>query len=105
MPLPEPISIIESKFLFFSKTVEVTLDIEEQKPDQIHFKLKDGPFHIYNGNWSLKRSDNGYTQLIYQAIAKPDFFSPKFVMRRVLKKNFRESLEAIRSETKRRHQK
>ena len=95
----------KSKFLFFSKTVEITLDIEEQKPDYIQFQIKTGPFHIYRGNWSLTELNLGETHLTYEAIIKPDFFSTKFIMKKVLKKQFRVSLEAIRIETKRRNQK
>lgn len=95
----------KSKFFLFSKTVEIYLRLEQYRPGLIKFELRDGPFHYYRGSWTLTDRDVDGTLLTYRAVVKPDFFSPKFITKRVMKNELRASLEAIRAETKRRNQK
>jgi len=93
----------KSKFLFFSKTIEVKLRLTEQKLEKLIFDLIEGPFHIYRGEWNLSITSIGDIRLTYEAIVKPDFFSPGYVIKRVLSNDFRKSLESIRKESQRRN--
>ena len=93
-----------SRFWIFGKTVEVTLDIQEFARDSMIFNLRRGPFHEYSGRWDLfQDTGNNTTQLIFRALIKPDFYAPKFIIRRVIRNDFRSSLDAIRNEVLRRY--
>ncbi len=93
----------EMRFLIFGKTVEVTLKVQEFPQDSFQFEILDGPFHYYSGQWSLLTHSNaGSVELVYEAVVKPNFFAPRFLVKRVMQNEFRSSLEAIRTETFRR---
>ena len=93
-----------SRYFIFSKTVAVKLRVEEEEPEGFVFELEEGPFHLYQGSWTLTANDHSGILLTYQAIVKPDFFSPRFLIKRAMRNEFRRSLNAILGETRRQTQ-
>ena len=93
----------KTRFLIFAKTVEVTLEVQEFSQDSIRFEILEDPFHHYSRQWSLLTLSNaGSVELAYEAVVKPNFFAPRFLVKRVMQNEFRSSLKAIRTETFRR---
>jgi ribosome-associated toxin RatA of RatAB toxin-antitoxin module len=93
-----------SKFMMFSRTVHLVLDVEESDGT---IRFRDGchkSFIVYDGSWTITPQGSG-TELVYELTAKPAFSVPGMVLRRLLERDSREMIDGLRAEiTARAHQ-
>ena len=54
-------------------------------------------FVIYDGSWTITPQDSG-TELVYELTAKPAFSVPGMVLRKLLDRDARETIEGLRAE-------
>ena len=86
-----------SEYLFFSKRVHLTLDVEEGA-QTIRFRDRcNKSFHVYEGAWTLTPHEAG-TELAYELTAKPAFSVPGFVIRKLLNRDARVMIERLQTE-------
>lgn len=86
-----------SKFMFFSKRVQLLLEVAEGD-DVIHFRDQSGvSFTSYEGSWTIIPQGHG-VELVYELTAAPSFDVPLFVIRRVLGADARDMAEHMRVE-------
>jgi len=91
----------ESKFLLFSKTVHLLLHVEEGERI-IAFRDACGTsFERYEGAWTLVPEGDRAT-VIYTLTADPSFAVPGAVLKRLLDRNARQTIEQLRAEAARR---
>jgi carbon monoxide dehydrogenase subunit G len=87
----------ESKFLMFSKTVHLMLDVREGA-HVLSFKDIGGKsFTRYEGSWTLSRNGAG-TTVTYMLTADPSFTVPGGMLRRLLDRNARQTIDHLRAE-------
>jgi ribosome-associated toxin RatA of RatAB toxin-antitoxin module len=90
-----------SKFLMFSKTVNLRLAILEEG-GRISFVDECGrSFTRYAGSWQLTQED-GFTRVVYELTAQPAFEVPDFLVARVLGRDAKDMIERLRNEMNRR---
>lgn len=90
-----------SRYLLFSKTIHLLLDIREEG-DVITFRDTCGrSFSRYEGQWRLEEGA-GTTSLVYRLTAEPGFEVPDFVINRVLSRDAAEMITHLRAEVARR---
>lgn len=86
-----------SSYLFFSKRVRLVLDIDET-PAALRFRDRSlASFSHYEGTWTLIER-GGDTELGYDLTARPAFSVPGFVLRRLLSRDARAMIAALRAE-------
>ena len=91
----------ESKFMLFSKRVHLVLDVNEG-PRVITFRdLCGKSFDRYEGSWTLA-SDGDKSTVVYTLTADPSFAVPGSVLRRLLDRNARQTVDQLRAEAARR---
>jgi len=86
-----------SKFMMFSRTVHLVLDVEESDG---MIRFRDGchkSFVVYDGSWTITSQGSG-TELIYELAAKPAFSVPGMVLKRLLERDSREMIDGLRAE-------
>lgn len=89
-----------SKYMLFSKTIHLVLDIEESD-EVIAFRDRCGrSFTRYEGSWSLRPQANQTTQteVTYQLAARPAFSVPGFVLRKLLNRDAVVMVDRLRGE-------
>lgn len=93
----------ETRFLFFRKTMFVTLNILEKPMEEIAFSNLDGNMELFSGKWLLKGSEDGKsTRLRYQLEFKPSFFAPRWIVRHTIEREVPEQLQMISKEAQKR---
>jgi ribosome-associated toxin RatA of RatAB toxin-antitoxin module len=86
-----------SKFMMFSRTVHLILEVEESD-GAIRFRDRcHKGFVVYDGSWTMTPQSSG-TDLIYELTAKPTFNVPGMVLRRLLERDAREMIDGLRAE-------
>jgi ribosome-associated toxin RatA of RatAB toxin-antitoxin module len=86
-----------SKFMWFSKTIHLVLDVEEGD-EVITFRDRCArSFRRYEGSWTIKR-DGERTELTYQLAAHPAFSVPGFVLRKLLNRDAVVMVDRLRTE-------
>ena len=86
-----------SRFMMFSKRVHLVLDITETA-DTLSFRDRCGrSFSRYEGSWRYAASDGG-TEIVYQLAAQPSFDVPEFILKRLLKRDSGQMIDALRKE-------
>lgn len=91
----------ESKFLLFSKTVYLLLHVTEG--DRV-IQFRDAcrtSFDRYEGAWTLV-PDGDRATVVYTLTADPSFKVPGAVLKRLLDRNARQTIEQLRAEVARR---
>ena len=86
-----------SKFMMFTRTVHLVLDVEEAEGS---IRFRDGchrSFVVYEGSWTITPHAAG-TDLVYELTAKPAFSVPGMVLRRLLERDSREMIDGLRAE-------
>jgi ribosome-associated toxin RatA of RatAB toxin-antitoxin module len=86
-----------SKFMMFSRTVHLVLDVEETAST---IRFRDAchkSFLVYEGSWTLSPQDSR-TELTYELTAKPAFSVPGMVLKRLLERDSREMIDGLRAE-------
>ena len=92
---------ISGRFLIFTRTLRVLLDIHEKPEHSISFTDVSGrDFAFYRGDWAL-RDGSGSVDVRYEAQAKPRTFPP-FWADSLFADAARSQLEAVRAEILRR---
>ena len=89
-------------FLFFHKTVELTLDVKEE-PGRVEFQKDYGPdFNAYSGSWEIHPFEGGCS-VVYRLDAEPAAsLGPRFAAKRALKQTAEDLLKQVRQEILRR---
>lgn len=87
------------RFLLFSRSVKLTLEVREERPKRLDFRDIEGrQFKQYEGSWTIASSSGG-CRVGYRLAAQPDpSLGPRFAAKAVLKKNARRLLEEVRAE-------
>jgi carbon monoxide dehydrogenase subunit G len=86
-----------SRFMMFSKTVHLVLEIAEGV-DTVRFRDRSGrSFTRYEGSWRLCEVTGG-TEIRYVLTAQPSFDVPEFVLKRLLKRDSGRMIESLRQE-------
>ncbi len=84
------------KLLTFNFKARVVLDLEEQFPQKIHFRLVEGDLKDYSGSWQLEPLDSNSTLLHYSVYVWPHRTVPVGMIERRLAKDLQLNLLAIR---------
>lgn len=86
-----------SKFLMFSKTVHLVLEVSEQD-GEIRFRDRSGQsFTAYQGAWIVVPHGSG-AMITYHLMAKPAFDVPGFVLKRLLKRDAALLIDRLKAE-------
>ena len=86
-----------SKFMWFSKTVHLVLDVDEGN-EVIAFRDRcTRSFRRYEGSWTMTRQGE-LTELTYQLAARPAFSVPGFVLRKLLNRDAVVMVDRLRTE-------
>jgi hypothetical protein len=86
-----------ARVLFFSKHVQLRLDIQEE-PGAIRFRDRSGQsFTRYEGRWLLSERD-GHGVITYELTAQPAFDVPGWVLTRLLKRDAERLIERLQGE-------
>jgi ribosome-associated toxin RatA of RatAB toxin-antitoxin module len=86
-----------SRYLLFSKRVHLLLEVNEGD-EVIEFRdLCSKSFTRYQGVWVIA-AGNADTELRYELTAQPAFGVPGFVLRKLLDRDAREMIDALRME-------
>lgn len=91
----------ESRFLLFSKTVHLLLHVEEGERIIAFRDACRTSFERYEGAWILVPEGDRAT-VIYTLTADPSFAVPGPVLKRLLDRNARQTIEQLRAEAARR---
>ena len=91
----------ESKFLLFSKTVHLLLHVDEGERVIAFRDACRRSFERYEGAWTLV-PENDRATVIYTLTADPSFAVPSAVLKRLLDRNARQTIEQLRAEAVRR---
>jgi hypothetical protein len=68
---------MEGGFLFFTKRVNVLLDVKENPFQSITFRdLRRKDFEVYQGGWDLRPEAQGKVEVVYRLEAKQNFSLP-----------------------------
>ncbi len=87
-----------ARFLFFSRAIEVMLEVEEFPVERVVSRATSGDFREMDGAYTLQRNDAGL-ELRYEGHIVPNFFAPPFgatsAVRRLIEGQFRAMVEEI----------
>src|SRR5690606_11188225 len=86
-----------SKFMLFSRTVRLRLEVTEGERELAFRDLSGESFESYQGSWTIE-SDGARTRVFYVLAAQPRFDVPGFVLKRVLTSNAREAIDQLCAE-------
>ena len=87
----------ESTFLMFSKTVYLVLDVREGAHVLTFKDIGGKSFTRYEGSWTLSRN-GAATTVIYTLTADPSFKVPGGMLRRLLDRDARKTIDHLRAE-------
>ena len=86
-----------SRFMMFSKTVHLLLEVTENG-DSLQFVDRCGTsFKTYAGTWRVDQKEGG-SVVTYQLDARPAFDVPEFMLKRLLKRDAGQMIERLRDE-------
>ncbi|MBC8525116.1 MAG: SRPBCC family protein [Chlorobium phaeobacteroides] len=86
-----------SGIFFIEKSVAIVLSVKEFFPRSLSFEILEGEFSVYRGEWRFEPSEDGSaTFLSWQALLKPRFFAPPFLVSFVQHQDLPTILRAIR---------
>jgi ribosome-associated toxin RatA of RatAB toxin-antitoxin module len=86
-----------SRFMMFSKRVHLVLEVT-QEAGRLRFRDRCGlSFSRYEGSWRYAPSEGG-TEIVYELAAQPTFEVPEFILKRLLKRDSSQMIEALRRE-------
>ena len=79
------------------KRVTYTLILTEDEPNSVSWRLKEGPFKISNGRWTLTETPDGNTHALYDIEVKVAAFVPKSVSSRIVGKTVPALLQSFKA--------
>lgn len=94
--------VLQGRFLFFSRSVDLRLQITEQAPWRIDFtQLGAQPFRHYEGSWVLEATPSGVRVDYTLAVSRGDM-APVFIERKLFRENSTELMVELKKEVERR---
>ena len=85
------------RVMMFAKRVHLVLEVREE-PGMIRFRdLCGKSFARYEGSWRIVEQ-NSTTTIMYELIAKPTFDVPGFMLKRLLKRDAKQTIEQLQVE-------
>lgn len=87
----------ESKFMLFSKRVHLLLDVLEGDRVIAFRDLCGKSFARYEGTWTLA-ADGAHAMVVYSLTADPSFAVPGSVLKRLLDRSARQTVDHLRAE-------
>lgn len=94
--------VLLGKFMFFSKTLRLLLQIDETPPYRIDFtQLGDKPFRHYEGSWQVEPTVAG-TRVDYTLSVSRGDTAPVFIERKLFRENSQKLLSELKAEVGRR---
>lgn len=92
-------------FWFFSKSIHVMLQINEDPLKAIHFEdLAQKDFQMYKGSWTIELDQPNQINVQYQLNAIKKFYAPEFIAKTVFRENVQAYLAEVEKEIFRRSQ-
>jgi hypothetical protein len=94
--------VVLGHFLFFSKSLELLLKVEESPRSSLSFAQACAkPFRVYDGSWTL--TDQGASVAVaYRLNVSSGDLAPAFIERRLFRDNARSLLQELKAEISRR---
>lgn len=84
-------------FMLFSKRLHLVLEVQTMR-GQIRFHDRCGrSFERYDGAWTIAEQP-GHSRITYELSAKPSFDVPRFVLKRLLKRDAAQMIERLKIE-------
>lgn len=85
-----------ARFLFFSRDIQLLVQVHEQAPDRLDVSLIDGDMKVYRCSWQLLPvGSTGGTRLLYRATIEPKFYVPGMVGASLVRKDIRKMMAAV----------
>ncbi len=92
---------IKANWFLFSKTIDVTLSLQEVPYKEIRFEnVGDASFKIYEGMWTIENYNT--VKISYTLVARPNFFVPNGLVEGMLQKYTQRYINEIQDEIMRR---
>jgi len=89
----------KSGMLFFQKTVNIKMKVWGEVSKHLNFQQITGDFKVYHGEWILVEYPQGPgTFLTYKAEVKPDFFAPRFAVKKVQQHDCPQMMSAMKKQ-------
>ena len=85
------------------KRVTYTLLLTETEPTSVTWKLKEGPFKVSSGSWTLQPTPDGGTHARYSVEVKVAAFVPKSVSSRIVGKTVPALLASFKGRAEKLH--
>ena len=79
---------------FFKRDFSVTFRVKEVPMSYIGFSAFEGDFSVFKGSWQVAERDEG-TWVSHKVEIEPDFFVPKWALRRMARKLMIETIENV----------
>lgn len=87
-----------ARFLFFSQTIRVMVQVHEQAPDRIDVSLLGGDMKVYRASWELRPVAGATgTRIVYNATIVPKFDVPGIVGTGAVKNDIARMMAAVLS--------
>ena len=84
-----------ARFLFFSRTIRLLVQVNERAPDRIDIGLIEGDMKVYRATWEFSPLPGATgTRVVYNATIVPKFDVPGIVGTKVVKKDIAEMMAA-----------
>jgi ribosome-associated toxin RatA of RatAB toxin-antitoxin module len=85
-----------ARFLFFSQTIRLLVQVQERAPDQIDISLIDGDMKVYRASWKLSPVAGATgTRVVYHANIAPKFDVPGIVGTNVVENDIARMMGAV----------
>ncbi|WP_020656412.1 SRPBCC family protein [Massilia niastensis] len=85
-----------ARFLFFSQTIHLVVQVDERPPDRIDISLIDGDMKVYRASWALSPGAGATgTRVVYNATIVPKFDVPGIVGTDVVRKDVARMMAAV----------
>jgi ribosome-associated toxin RatA of RatAB toxin-antitoxin module len=85
-----------ARFLFFSQTIRLVVQVQERAPDQIDISLVDGDMKVYRASWKLSPLAGATgTRVVYHANIVPKFDVPGAIGTSVVRKDIARMMAAV----------
>jgi ribosome-associated toxin RatA of RatAB toxin-antitoxin module len=85
-----------ARFLFFSRTIRLVVQVHERAPDRIDISLVDGDMKVYRASWELSPVAGATgTRVAYNATIVPKFDVPGIIGTNVVRKDIARMMAAV----------
>ena len=85
-----------ARFLFFSRTIRLVVQVNERAPDRIDIGLIEGDMKVYRASWELRPLAGATgTRVVYTATIVPKFDVPGIVGTNVVRNDIAKMMAAV----------